>query len=141
MKVLRAILFAGMSMVVLLSSIGFSVSRHYCLGMLAEESFYHLGNESCGMLSSDCASTEESLDAHCCENQNLSIPGIQIQDRLDDNKDLIDQEQAIVFSNNTFNSRLIIFSPEIHSRLANAPPENSLPRGKDLLIQNQRFLI
>lgn len=141
MRKLRAFFSILFATTLLLSSIGFSVSRHYCLGMLAEESFYHLGSESCGMTQDACDTTDNQMSTHCCEDQNLSIPGIQVQNR-------IGEDDADIAENSDSLPSCSVTEIDIDARFKNAigfvphaPPEGHHPSGKDILIHYQRFLI
>lgn len=101
MKALRQILAFLLVPVLLWSGAGFSVSRHYCMGMLKSESFYQPAH-SCtmkaepAMASADCDGNSCSapelpatpsnpedyqwmLELDCCQNEWLSIPGISIE--------------------------------------------------------------
>lgn len=141
MKALRSIASVSLALALILSVAGFSVSRHYCLGMLAGESFYHLGNESCGMTSGTCEAFGHQFSTHCCENENISIPGIQVDERI--NEDDFDSPQKVnppSFITVDAIAQDIVFTKSSVFP-AHAPPDGGDPSGRDILIHYQRFLI
>lgn len=144
MKWFRGILSLAMAISLILSTIGFSVSRHYCLGMLAEESFFHLGDESCGMEDhglSDCGEEANFTDYDCCADDNLSIPGLQIQnrDRSEASVSISDRTLPNDSYYQATNSWTALDSNL--ADLANAPPDTNPKAIHNILILQQRFLI
>lgn len=64
---------------------GFSLSRHYCLGMLVEESFY-FQSETCDMHRSSDSNCTDSIvieEKDCCDDEWLQVEGIQISKTVD----------------------------------------------------------
>lgn len=120
--------------VILFTSIGFSVSQHYCLGMLKSESFYTPA-ETCAIHESEgrCEKSQNSCKSNCCEDQNLTIAGLEFK-RIHEQqvKDLflaalpVKLKVAQFFKTNT--GQKPVKNLDLH------PPEN-------LLISYQRFLI
>ena len=141
MQKLRAFLSLLSALILLVSSIGFSVSRHYCLGMLAEESFYHLGNESCGMTADACDPAGDHLSNHCCDDENLAIPGVQVQQRVDDTEQITAANHPADLDLPQTYEVVVITDTNIAVHNANAPPGHTHPTGRDILIHFERFLI
>ena len=139
-KMLKSILSVSLALALLVSSVGFSVSRHYCLGMLANESFYFLGDESCGM-DDGCESSDLHLSNHCCQDENLAVPGIEVKNRADHEEQLLNPSQV---STAIIAEELVPdlnHSLDSKDHLANAPPSQFHPSGKDILIRHEQFLI
>jgi len=90
----RKILSLLMAPTLLWAGMGFSLSRHYCLGLLVEEHLYH-SEEICELESSrhsDCH--EEHADNHssctendngCCEDVWLQVEGIDVINQIESN--------------------------------------------------------
>lgn len=86
--ILRKFIAFGLVPALLWASMGFSISRHYCLGMLVEEHLYH-STEVCEskptMSSCHSESHSQNKAGHCqsetkgcCENIWLQIEGIDV---------------------------------------------------------------
>lgn len=140
MKAFKAIMSVSLAVALLVSSVGFSVSRHYCLGMLAEESFYHLGNESCGM-TDDCDASGNKLSTHCCDDENIAIPGIQVQKRTNEDIGFAVSELDVSLIHKAHGSDSLPKLNHTSTPKAHAPPDQLSPKGRDILIHHQRFLI
>jgi hypothetical protein len=80
MQQLKKIMALLLVPVILITGIGFSVSQHYCLGMLKSESFYSPA-EKCAMHENEagCEKSQASYRSNCCEDQNLSIAGLEFK--------------------------------------------------------------
>ncbi len=136
-KKLKSIFSITMIAVLLFSSVGFSVNRHYCMGMLMDESFYSIA-DGCGMESDDtCEEPAESFDLGCCDDENLALAGIDVISFSKKQKDLLCVN--IVQQSFTY----VAAQPQTTNRkpFTFFPPPEPLPYGRDLLVQVQRFLI
>ncbi|WP_143764623.1 HYC_CC_PP family protein [Owenweeksia hongkongensis] len=137
MKKLKAILSISLIGILLFSTVGFSVSRHYCMGMLMDESFYSI-SEGCEVATGDdCDNPEESIKTDCCDDENLIFAGIDVISII---KKQLDFTPALpeVFSPNF---AFTIPQNTDYKLLSFFPPPEPLPYGKNLLVKVQRFLI
>lgn len=121
--------------VLMLATVGFSVSRHYCLGMLKTERFYAPA-EKCAGEDEHHHESEESIVMDCCADEFFAVPGLQVQSQV--------QENAL--HTIAFIAPASFQIPLKVDVLANnqefLPPSNAPPKyGRDLLIHIQRFLI
>ena len=80
-KAIKIIFSTFLISAVLYASAGFNFSRHYCLGILIEESFYELP-QSCD---ETCSDKSEDMSLDCCKNEIISIAAISFQS-LEDRK-------------------------------------------------------
>lgn len=73
--------------ILLWAGAGFSLSRHYCLGMLVEENFYYEA-ESCGMESltndfdnhsSECGSEAFEDHTSCCDDEWINVASVEVE--------------------------------------------------------------
>lgn len=143
MKVWHKILSLFLIPTLLWAGMGFSLSRHYCLGMLVDEAWYYV-SESCErhsdfeLKTESCRENiEESLT--CCSDSWLSVAALSIQSSSQ--KEL--SSKCISTSHYLKpNSGAIINTPyaasEIDFLKKSSPP---LTEGTDILIQYQRLLI
>ena len=138
MKALRAILSFSLIGILLFSTMGLSVSRHYCMGMLISESFYSPSND-CGMdIYDSCNNTDEVIfTAGCCEDENLVFKGIDVISVF---KKQLDNTHTADLQNLTIQLDLTPQSNR-YSELSYYPPPEPKPYGTDLLVRVQRFLI
>lgn len=120
----------------LFSTVGFSVSRHYCMGDLVDESFYHIPQE-CGLDNDDhCGGDDEHFSKNCCEDENLVFEGIDV---LTTQQDHFNPIAAAILTS----PYAIVGSVEKHiskNTFPNAPPPPA-ESGRQILIRVQRFLI
>lgn len=85
-----------MAIVVLFSTMSFTIDMHYCGDTLVDTSIFHKA-ETCGMempaptSSSDCEITKKN----CCDNKQISIEG---QDELKLTFDEITVEQQVILA-------------------------------------------
>lgn len=140
LQILSSLLIAT---ALIVSTLGFSVSRHYCLGMLAEESYYHLGSESCGMDHNEdgCDEGGSHFSKQCCDDQNLSIPGLQVQERLESTQADHDQLPEVPSVPAGVLTADIDWHIEPALSSSGPPLEPIHPENAKLLIRYQRFLI
>ncbi len=136
-KKIRGIFSIAMIAVLLFSSVGFSVNRHYCMGMLMDESFYSLPDD-CGMQTNDtCEKPASSIDMGCCDDENLAFAGIDVISSVKKqlsfspaNVAPLRVSLAALSQQNSNHTKSFVF-----------PPPEPLPYGRNLLVQVQRFLI
>lgn len=141
MKIFRSILSVLLIPVILFASTGFSVNRHYCMGMMVEENFYSVV-EGCAMIemersySDHCEPQMESK--HCCADESVSIVALDIQEtgKFKQLLKLISPAwQTPEILSHSFD---LVKSTSSNTLYApNAPPI----RNEDILILVQRFLI
>lgn len=86
MKLFRIIVSSILSLSLLWAGAGFSVSRHYCLGMLKSESFYTQADFCTSHSKPD--SQQERCDSDCCDEEWLSIDAIEIERSVQDDTDI-----------------------------------------------------
>lgn len=67
-----------MSLSLLWAGMGFSVSRHYCLGMLKSESFYTQA-DYCQEKKSPDHQNNESCSWNCCDEEWLSVAPVEVE--------------------------------------------------------------
>lgn len=137
MKKLKAILSISMLGILLFSTVGFTVSRHYCMGMLMNESFYGL-SESCGMqVDDDCDNAKESIRMNCCDDENLVFAGIDVISIV---KNQLDATPAFI-AHFPIIDNLFQEQSTSYEHLSFFPPPEPQPYGRNLLVKVQRFLI
>lgn len=89
--------------ILLWAGAGFSLSRHYCLGMLVEENFYYEA-ESCGMdeldasiqnHNSDC--DDEIIADHdsCCDDEWINVSSVQVESNPKASEQISVQELSV----------------------------------------------
>ncbi len=142
MRMFQAFFTIFTAIVLVMSTVGFSVSQHYCLGMLAQESFFHLGNESCSADSdADCGAETNGISKQCCDDVNLSIPGIQVQDRNPSEQESValQDDRTSPFSLPDFPNFGVVVNDD--TNFSKDPPPLHDSTGKRILIHQQRFLI
>lgn len=123
--------------ILLISTLGFSVSRHYCMGMLVDESYY-APSDGCGMQMNDHDdTTHDELSTGCCDDENLVFQGIDVISSI---KKQVDVPPSLVFSLPCIDLDASLQSPH-YSDLSYYPPPIVQPYGRDLLVKVQRFLI
>ena len=75
-SILRKISSGVLALVLILSTISYSVEKHFCEGFLVDTSFFGEG-EPCGELESDaCGSETLPQEKDCCEDEIHHIEGI-----------------------------------------------------------------
>jgi hypothetical protein len=120
------------------AGMGFSVNKHYCLGMLKAESFY-VPAEKCYMApaESTCGNFEKIATPDCCQDETLSIAGINFQRIVDEvsEKVLAKTSLAIVFFQDHLPNALLKKDASWYLLAQHIPPPLNLQ------IQFQQFLI
>ncbi len=125
----------------MVSTLGFSVSRHYCMGNLVDEQLFAFANDCCEEKDDHCGCDENHQDDDCCDDETLIIEGLQIQS-------FQPKELAVDFSKSLELNPIVqvntILAPTTYSLLpthyfSSSPP--SPPSGRDILVCHQRFLI
>lgn len=131
--------YALLSMVLLISTLGVSVNRHYCLGILVDESYY-LPTEGCPSMEEDaCFSTEVHSHKSCCDDEQILIPGLEVQQQLKEeftiaNNFIVPQPHYQILENSFYNHKV----KSVHT----LPRPPSLPtNGRTILTDVQRFII
>lgn len=80
MHSIKAIFSSILIPIILWAGMGFSLNRHYCLGMLVDEAWYYVSDECKPNQNNQEASCTESIDefGSCCSDQWLSIGGLSV---------------------------------------------------------------
>lgn len=124
----------------LFSSLGFSISKHYCLGMLKDVSYFGLP-EKCGSKAHSCESfkSQYQYKHSCCLDETQVFPAIPVVKT--------DEKDFSLFPAFSIQIYLAENPSDYHSsdfHLKNkrkfAPPEKPIPPN-NIRIENQRFLI
>ncbi len=118
---------------------GFSVSRHYCMGIMVEENFY-LITDKCDMDTDDhCPAPKQHLQNNCCEDEIISLPGINIVKKSSNDA----RENPLVPDWRLFLLTTIIFKAPLLGYKVSipipSPPFTFTER--NILIEIQHFLI
>lgn len=149
----RKIIALLLSPIVLWASMGFSLSRHYCLGILVDEHLYH-SDAICEIESDihdDCHEEHEQnhqvqqctkSEGGCCENIWLQVEGIDILNLSED-------EYASIFKiqNNTSlpgassSAKLSLRPSHLVQEFTNTDPPGAIGKVLTYLAHIQRFLI
>jgi len=141
MRKARVILSSLLVPIVLWAGMGFSLNRHYCLGMLVDEAWYFVSNECQPHHTEEKKSCEESFSSSdsCCSEQWLSIAGVSISSQALEGNGYETKQ----LDNNLLALKKPLILPV--SSLAKIGKHNSsngppLPI-KEIVIEYQRFLI
>jgi hypothetical protein len=134
------------------AGMGFSVNRHYCLGMLKSEAFYSNAAPCSELVSTEVAEKceKENLEAceiiedwSCCDSEWLNVKAVQVLVLKDKASSQMDERLPI-------SAPLFFFALVKLNSLSSAVPQVKLYRpypvpwfynGKDILIKVSRFLI
>ena len=138
MKILKTIFSFSMIAILMLSTLGFSVSRHYCMGMLVEESFYSPSDGCSDMSEDDCGSGFEMDDKGCCDDETLAVEGIQVISFL---KKQVEFSPVIIYPSGLCAFQSLPEDQNTYQKLSFFPPPEPQPYGRGLLVKVQRFLI
>jgi len=71
---MRTIISALLSLLVLLSTVSWTVEKHLCMGRVVDIAFFHHAH-NCGMKMATEASGEKLKKNHCCDNESFTIQG------------------------------------------------------------------
>ncbi|WP_143150468.1 HYC_CC_PP family protein [Arenibacter nanhaiticus] len=126
-----------MAFLMLLSSVSWTIEKHYCMGSLIDVAFFHKP-DSCGMPLDDTVVSQaviSDLNA-CCSNEIITIPG---QEELNLSSGSFDLDQHVFLA-------AYVFS---YYNLFNVAPERLVPFSdyqppmvvKDICVLDQVFLI
>ncbi|MDZ7847964.1 MAG: hypothetical protein U5L96_15100 [Owenweeksia sp.] len=139
MKSCRAILSFALMGVLIGSTLGFSVSRHYCKGMLVQEHFYKMQSHGCCIdEDATCHDEQEQIAAKCCDEQQLSLPGIEVKRLSTENQKFLPKPASTTLCFTVANDPQAGLSQATDIPSAGPPLK---PHGKKLLIAVQRFII
>ena len=138
MKILKAIFSVSMIAILMISTLGFSVNRHYCMGMLVEESFYTPSAGCTDMDEDDCSTSFQSEEKGCCDDETLAFEGIDVLSFV--KKQLEVSPIAANFSA-TLPFQNWIETQNTYQKISFFPPPEPQPYGRNLLVKVQRFLI
>lgn len=123
------------------ASMGFSLNRHYCLGMLVDEAWYFVSNE-CNSHDTEkeqsCEETFSSSDS-CCSEQWLSIAGVSVSSQaIEGSVNRTDQ----LSSNTAVLNKAFIFPASSYANIGKLNSPNGPPLLiKEIVIEYQRYLI
>ena len=136
MEFLRNLGIKILAVLVLLSSLSWTMEEHYCMGRLIDVSIFGESN-GCGMEMGDSGPQQgdEKKDS-CCDEQLLVFDG---QDQLKLDKDFIGFSQAIVsVCWYTVYGSFLLTSPELIPPAEYPPPPLHV---KDIQLLDEVFLI
>lgn len=127
--------------IILWAGMGFSLNRHYCLGMLVEESWYHASNE-CKPSHNDKKETcGESIDpfGSCCSDLWITIEALTVNSQLkkDDPSDLGNLRFKKISLSYVSLAKVFQDLPLRH----NPVDHSTYFSNNNILIRYQRFLI
>ena len=98
LQVLHKILAVIIALVILFSTLSFTVEKHICMGEVTDVSYF-TESDSCGMTTEECdfddASGTHVKKENCCDNVVELIPGIQNEQQAIDSFEL-EQIQFII---------------------------------------------
>ena len=119
----------------MISTMSFSIGRHYCMGVMISESFITTV-DPCEMIVDDhCEDSHNEVNANCCETKQIVFDGIDV---LSFTKQVIDLD--IPFISDFY---IPVFynlqSYDLPEAKANSPP--LILSGRTILVLQQRFLI
>ena len=129
-KIVHKVASILMAFVVLLSTMSFTISMHYCGDALVETAIFYEA-EGCGMeMEKPSPDTCAIIKKGCCNNEQVEIEG---QDELQLQVDIISLEQQVFLSSfvHTYNKLFEDLSKNISSYEDYKPP----------LVRNQLFKI
>ena len=142
---LRKSIALFMSPILIWASMGFTLSQHYCLGMLMEEHLYH--NEAACALALDegchensnsdqssCSSSED-----CCKNIWIQVDQVQVLSFLDSSEGESSPSLDLKLKNE-FGALKTRYRQGQSSKVQKEPPPKT-KRNTRYLIEIQRFLI
>ena len=134
-SVVHKILSPFLAMLVLLSTISWSVEKHLCMGRVMDVAFFHHA-DSCGMEDAMTSMGEEMGDKHCCDDESFTLEG---QDNLKLSWDELDLESQIFLSFFAYSYfHLIPLSSKDEIHWDTYPPPLLV---QDLTILHEVFLI
>lgn len=137
-----------LSPILIWASMGFSLSQHYCLGVLVEEHLYHDG-ASCEfemVAEESCHEDSTALDQvctamnGCCKDVWIQVDQVQIVSLLDAPSSIILPNFALPSSSISFTECYLESNSALNASQFKPPPLNS-KGGTEYLIALQRFLI
>lgn len=138
LQVLHKILAIIIALVVLFSSLSFTVEKHVCMGQVTDTSYFAKA-DNCGMISDEC-DVNNSLETKikkekCCNNIQELFPGNQNEQQALQNFEINKVQFALAF-NFTY---LDLFKQknEFIPFIEYSPPLV----GKDIIVLYQNFLI
>lgn len=126
----------------LFATLGFSVSRHYCLGMLVKERLYAPTPVHCDMAEkATCQKTPsgEHLGHNCCDDEFWAIAGIAVTHIPEPSFSIeTPSEQAAALPPVLVQHQDWLFAHHCFTEQNTGPPP---PSGREILVRHQRFLI
>ena len=138
LQVLHKILAVIIALVILFSTLSFTVEKHVCMGEVTDVSYF-TESESCGMTTEECDLDEDS-ETHikkdnCCDNVVELIPGIQNEQQAIDGFEFKQIQFIIAYSYSYLN--LFETNREFIPFIDYSPPLVD----KDIKVLYQNFLI
>ena len=136
MEFMRKLGNLALALMVLLSSVSWTLEEHYCMGRLVEVSFFAEAH-GCGMEMDSSDAEENGLeDFSCCDDQTLVFDG---QDQVKVVKDHVDFAQPYLLSSWYFvYSSFVITSPDLIPVPNYRPPPLIV---KDIHLLHEVYLI
>ncbi|PTM06226.1 MAG: hypothetical protein DA405_00900 [Bacteroidetes bacterium] len=142
MQSIKAIFSSILIPIILWAGMGFSLNRHYCLGMLVDEAWYYVSDQCKPNHNDQEVGCTESIDefGSCCSDQWLSIGGLSINSSSQDQEESkkINFKQISHALSNTTKPFLNLNE----ARQAKNWRHEHLPKlSQNIIIAYQRFLI
>ncbi len=98
---LHRILAFILSLIVLFSTLSFSVEKHICMGEVTDVSYFN-NVKSCGMIEDECKNEDFKYNSinkvNCCDNIHELIQGNQTQQQAIDNFEIKQLQFIIAYS-------------------------------------------
>jgi hypothetical protein len=142
MALISKILSAFLIPTILWAGMGFSLNRHYCLGMLVDEAWYHVSDECLPDHNDQSDTCDDSIETFgsCCSDLWISIEALAVNSQLDreelielsdlrfTKRSLIDAQLNKVLDDIQQWQNLLDYSPHLHYK-------------NKIIVDNQQFLI
>ena len=93
-SIIHKIVSPFLAILVLLSTVSWSVEKHLCMGRVMDIAFFH-DADSCGMEQAMAAMGEKMSDKHCCDDESFTVEG---QDNLKLSWDELDLKSQVFLS-------------------------------------------
>lgn len=143
MKIWQSISSLFLAGILIFSSAGFSVNRHFCKGDLVKVSFYgspqHCDKEvrgHCEKRGEHCQKKQQK--PNCCANESLTFDGLEVESQIREilTLDLPQLASALISNFQSSFARL----NDLCNTIKNHPPP-LIQSGRQILVMVQRFLL
>lgn len=143
MKIWRSIASLLLAGILVFSSAGFSVNRHFCKGDLVKVSFYGSPHQCDKEVKSHCEKSgdhcrKKQQKSNCCDNESLTFDGVEVESPVRDILKL-DLPQPSLAPLSNFHSAFARLN-DLCETVNNHPPP-LIQSGRQILVMVQRFLL